>query len=66
MKILIIIFFFKFEASKITRGHDFTMAKSKVDWMLDSIRSPRKPSMHRIKYLLMVNMLVVLISSRAE
>ena len=34
MKILIIIFFFEIKESKITRGHNYSLVKKKVDWTL--------------------------------
>ena len=52
--------FFEIQKRKLTRGHNFTM----VDWMLESIRFPRGPSMYGINYQLIVYMLLVLMSSR--
>ena len=50
MKIFILIFFSsKIKESKITRGHNLTLVKEQVDWMLGSI------------HFLIVYMLVVLI-----
>ena len=51
---------FKIKEGKITRWYNFTMV-SKVDSMLESICSPRGPSMYGINYLLIACMLVVLI-----
>ena len=44
------IFFLEIKQSKITRGHNFTLVKNKVDWMLESFHFPRGPSMYGINY----------------
>ena len=66
MNILIIIFFFEIKESKITRGHNYTLVKNKVDWPLESILFHRGPSMYGITYQLIVYRLVVLICSRTK
>ena len=50
------------------RGDNFTLVKedNKEDWMLDSIHSPRGPSIYGINYQLIVCMLVMLLCSRTE
>ena len=54
------IFCFKFKESKISRLEGTTSRwwKNKVDWMSESILSLRVPPKYRIKYLLVVCMLV--------
>ena len=66
LKILILIFFFKIKESKITRGHNFTLLKKVVDWMLGGFHFHRGPSMYGINYQWSVYRLVVLICSRIE
>ena len=61
-----IYLFFEIKESKITRGHNFTLVKKKVDWMLGSFHFHRGPSMYGINYQRSVCMLVVLICSRIE
>ena len=58
--------FFEIKESKITRGHNYTLVKKQVDWMLENIHFPRGPSMYGINYQLTVYMLVVLICSRTK
>ena len=58
--------FFEIKESKITRGHNYTLVKNKVDWTLESILFHRGPSMYGINYQRSVYMLVVLICSRIE
>ena len=41
--------FFEIKESKITRGHNYTLVKNKVDWTLESILFHRGPSMYGIK-----------------
>ena len=59
--------FFEMKESKITRGHNYTLVKNKVDWTLESILFHRGPSMYQlgamygITYQLIVYMLVVII-----
>ena len=52
--------------SKITRGHNFTLLKKVVDWMLGGFQFHRGPPMYGIHYQWSVYMLVVLICSRIE
>ena len=59
-------FFIKTISSKRTRGHDVTLVKSKVDWMLESIHSFQTTIMSGINHLLIVYILVALISSRIK
>ena len=57
--------FFLIKEIKITRGHNYTLGRNKVDWMLESIHFPRGPPMYGINYQLTVScMLLVLMSSR--
>ena len=58
--------FFEIKESKITRGHNYTLVKNKVDWTLESILFHRGPSMYGITYQLIVYRLVVLICSRTK
>ena len=58
--------FFEIKESKITRGHNFTLVKNKVDWMLESFHFPRGQSMYGINYQQSVYMLVVLMCSKIE
>ena len=39
-------FFFEIKEIKITRGHNYTLVKKQVDWMLESIHFHRGPSMY--------------------
>ena len=55
--------FFEIKERKITRGHNYTLVKKKVDWTLDSIHFHRGLSMYGITYQRIVYMLVVLICS---
>ena len=55
------ICFLEIKESKITIGHNYTLVKKKVDWMLENTHFPRGPSMYGINYQLIVYMLVVLI-----
>ena len=58
--------FFEIKESKITRGHNFTLVKNKVHWMLESFHFPRGQSMYGINYQQSVYMLVVLMCSKIE
>ena len=58
--------FFEIKESKITRGHNYTLVKKKVDWMLEKTHFPSGLSMYGINYQLIVYMLVVLICSRTK
>ena len=58
--------FFEIKESKITRGHNFTLVKKQVDWMLGSFLFHSGPSMYGINYQQSVYMLAVLICSRIE
>ena len=60
------LFFFEIKESKITRGHNFTLVKKQVDWMLASFHFHRGASLYGINYQKSVHMLVVLICSRIE
>ena len=62
MKILIIIYVSKLRHVQLPEGMTSPWSKSKVDRMLESIFSPRGPSMHGINYLRILCMLVVLIT----
>ena len=42
--------FFEIRHCKIARGHNFTLVKKQVDWMLESFLFPRGPSMYGINY----------------
>ena len=57
---------FENKESKITRGHNFTLVKNRIDWMLESFHFPRGPSMYGINYQQSVYMLVVLMCSKIE
>ena len=58
--------FLEIKESKITRGHNYTLVKNKVDWTLESFHFHRGPSMYGMAYQLIVYMLVVLICSRTK
>ena len=58
--------FFEIKESKITRGHNFTLVKKQVDWMLASFHFPRGQSMYGINNQQSVYMLIVLMCSRIE
>ena len=49
---------FKITEMKITKGHNYTLVKKKVDWTSGSITFPRGPSMYVIHYQLTVYLLV--------
>ena len=66
IKILILIFFLEIKQNKITRGHNFTLVKKQIDWMLESFHFPRGPSMYGINYQQSMCMLAVLICSRIK
>ena len=58
--------FFEIKESKITRGHNYTLVKKQIDWMLENTHFPSGPSTYGINYQLTVYMLVVLICSRTK
>ena len=64
MKILILIFFFEFKESKITRGHNFTLVKKQSRLDVRKFSFSQRPSMYGTNYQQSVYMLVVLIWSR--
>ena len=55
---------FEIKESKINKGHNFTLGKIQVEWMLESFHFPRGSSMYGIHYQHSEYMLVVLICSR--
>ena len=58
--------FFEIKEIKITRGHNYTLVKNKVDWTLESILVHSGPSLYGMTYQLIMYMLVVFICSRTK